>query len=882
MLNLKAMPNDIFLSKEAMASRFAAAINSQEPASYSFLLGAGFSRSAGIPLARTIAAVLSHYKISKYTSPSEPLGEIIRRVLQEDEARSDSLSNLAALDPSFFGLDYSEVYTRLFDDGQLFPNGLRSQARFVAELLGAAEQMALGWNFESLYLGFLCAQLQKNSAFKINTILTTNFDNVLVNSFSHIDGHFRVLDHPQAIIDDPFDTPYPRLLYLHGRYLHYRVVNSSSQIERLREQLRDDRSLARNPRLGAINKSLKHASEGGGLIVIGYDGWEDAVMAILERELGRENGFEAGITWCHYGDGPIRPAALQLAKDTGRINIVKNISALEVMQCLLGAAGFSESEVVQRLQRKGATEYADLRRRWVEVQEKRHEIIPASMEKQAAVVSGVSFVEVEKVCDRAMRDSRFSALAFELLREYLSSMGDMPPQIFARVLRLRAELRILYSGKPALAIADFYAVWGLETNEEASVFLGLAEAYRQLGQYDKAGICRSRAYLAAEKSGDPLSLAKCRFLDAQIRFELQTDIYNAERLCSQAEATFEQLKKLDLRSKCFSLRASMCGFNNQGNEGLGYAQRALDDAKESDHRIMECRARLLEGYCYSTLGDFEKAARAFEAARDIAVEGPQYRILANIDVHLADVKFAQSKIQEAGDLLAEAIEYFSFVADAIKHEQAILTGLLNALLTVSVGKLDEVTPLFDRVAAFERFEDEAESTGQWLAVVSSLLRLENRSEFKEFVIRAVHRGNAMARTFEEKARKIEEEMMKRNATQAEHDRHSRLVAHVRQQALTAEMLCRILNEEADQEPTTESIVGYYHALVGIYRQFGFASRIVEVLTSIIGYELMRSGRIPADKVLSYKQNAGPEQFSKVEVQDFCRNRGSWPLVDLIQ
>lgn len=874
------MRNDIFLSKEAMTSRLAEAINSQEPASYSFLLGAGFSRSAGIPLARDIAAVLSNYKTAKRRKSPESLAEIIRRILQEDDARTSALADLAALDNSFAGLDYSEVYTRLFDDGQLFPNGLRSQARFVAELLGVAEQISLGWNFESLYLGFLCAQLRKNRAFKINTILTTNFDNVLVNSFSHIDGHFRVLDHPHAIIDDAFDTPYPRLLYLHGRYLHYRVINSSIQIARLREQLRDDRNLVLNSRLGAINKSLKHASEGGGLIVVGYDGWEDAVMAILERELARENGFEAGVTWCHYGDGPIREGVLQLAKDTGRINIVRNISALEVMQCLLEAAGFSESEVVQRLQRKGATEYADLRRRWVEVQERRHGIAPILMEKEATVASGVSLVEVEKVCGRAMRDSRFSALAFELLREYLSSMGDMPAQIFARVLGLRAELRILYSGKPALAIADFYAVWGLETKEEASVFLGLAEAYRQLGQYAKAVICRDRAYLAAEKSGDPLDLARCRLLDAQIRFELQTDIYNAERLSSQAEATFEQAKRLDLRSKCFSLRASMCGFNNQGNEGLGYAQRALDDAKESDHRIMECRARLLEGYCYSTLGDFEKAARSFEAARDIAVEGPQYRTLANIDVHLADVKFAQNKIQEAEILLAEAIEYFSFVADAIKHEQAILTGLLNALLISSVGDAEKIALAFERVAAFERFEDEAESTGQWLAVVSSLLRLKNRSEFKEFLRKAVDRGNMLARIFEEKAHKIEEEMMSRNATPSERERHSRLVAHVRQQALTADILYMIFN--ADQDSSSGVITESYQELVKTYGQFGFASRVVEVLMSVIGYELVRSGRMSADEVLSYKQNAGAEQFSKKEVQDFCRSRGSWPLADLVE
>ncbi|HEX3129524.1 MAG TPA: SIR2 family protein [Thermoanaerobaculia bacterium] len=871
------MSDDIFLSKEALIAQFADAMSSAGQVSYSFLLGAGFSKSAGIPLARDIAAILANYKIAKVRRANETLTEIIRRVLQEKDAWPQAAQALTSvLGPSFLTGDYSTMYTKLFDDKQIFPLDLRSQTQFVAELLATAEQMSLGWNFESLYLGYLCTRLHNHSSLRINTILTTNFDNVLVNSFSHLDGHFRVLDHPQAITEDTVDTRYPRLLYLHGRYLHYRVINSQRQMEYLLEALKDNHPRGKNHRIEAIIQSLRHASEGGGLIVIGYDGWEDAVMKVLERELANERGFDAGIIWCHYGSREsIRPSVLRLARESYRIKIVPNISALEVMQCLLGATGLSEAEVVRQLQRKGATEHANLRSRWVAVQERRHQIQNDDEEKDAGVSVQVGMEEVERVCKRAQKDSRFSSLAFELLRESLSSMEEVPVSTFSKLVRWRAELRVLYSGKPLLALADFYAILGMEPKDEVLIFLGLAEAYRQLGEHHKARICLARAYTAEELNHDEILLARCQFMDAQIRFESQTDIFNAERLCAEAESTFQQGQRLDLRAKCFVLRASMYAFNYQGNEGLGFAQRALDDAKDSGDRLIECKARLVEGYCYSTLSDFEQAARAFEEGRNIAVEGPQYRILASINLHLSDVKFAQGHIEEAARLLEEAVEYLRFVADVVRQEQAILTGLFNNVVAKDRAEQEEVDRLVTAVTAFERFEDEAESAGQWLAMVVSLLRLEDRLQWIEIVKRSADRCVQLAMSFEERGHVIEQEMATSNVPHSERERHVRLVAHVVQQSIVARLFYNLFGENEETATLKEDVRRDYTSLVNGHGQYGFASRTVEMIAAVIGYEIARRNLLPIESVLRYKPSAGPEVFSSTEVEAFCRAKGGW-------
>jgi tetratricopeptide (TPR) repeat protein len=874
------MDQEIFITKENLATRFEDALLSQERASYSFLIGAGFSRSAGIPLARDIVGILAAYKIAKLRHSTEKLSDVILRVLRDESMGAEAVKDLVESDKRFADLDYSQLYSRLFDDPRLFPNQLISQAQFVAELLEAAEHMALGWNFESLYLGFLCSQLHDHPWLKINTILTTNFDNVLVNSFSHIDGHFRILDHPYAIMDDTFSTPYPRLLYLHGRYLHYRVTNSGRDVESLLDQLKEDtKNRKKDFRLEAIVRGLRSASEGGGLIVIGYAGWEDAIMKVLEREL-QHDGFKAGIIWCHK-DGPetVRPAIVRLAQETRRIEIVPEVSALEMMQCLLEATGFSESEVIRRLQRKGAMEYADLRKRWVTVQERRHNV-HTTQETEVEVAPAVSLAEVEKVCGRALLDSRFSALAFELLREYLSSISDIPVKVFANLVRRRAELRVLYSGKPKLAIADFYAVVGLEPLDEELTFLGLTDAYRQLGQFDKAGICLMRAYAASKKYEDSLGLARCQYMDAVIRFELQSDILNAERLCSEAVATFEQEGRLDLRAKCFGLQAAMCGFNYQGNEGLGYAQRALDDARESHDRIMECKAHLLEGYCYATLGDFDKAARAFEAARDIAVEGPQYRTLANIDVLLSDVRFAQGEMNESNALLEEAIEYFGFVADVRNHGQAILTRLFNRLQLQTEATLEVVGELTARVIEFEKYEDEALSTSQWLAFVASVLRLKNRGAFKEVVNQSVQRSRLLAESFEEKGRLILRDMARQNSPQGARERHDRLIRHVIQQSQVTELLPLVFGEGVEKNDAwTEEVRRLYASVVAVHQTFGFSSRTVEVLMAILSVELGRSSLLPLDKILLYRPNA---ELTDLEVREFCRVKGGLPFADLIR
>ncbi len=871
--------NEIFITKDALISRFAAAIDSPEQVSYSFLIGAGFSRSAGVPLAKEIVGILSSLKCAKLQRKprkASELPDLVKAVLQKKFTPEEAIQQLTTLVPALAGLDYSKIYTQLFDDRQLFPNDLRSQASFIAELLSSAEHISLGWNFESLYLGFLCSKLHNHPRFSIDTILTTNFDNILTNSFSHLGARFRVLDHPQAIADESFKTRYPRLLYLHGRYIHYRVINSDRQIMQLIEGARDERR-SQHPRYEAINKSLHHASEGGGLIVIGYDGWEDAVMKVLGRELGKESAFDAGVVWCHYEDRTrIRPELLKLAQETRRIEIVENVSALDVMRILLEAAAISESEVIRRLRTKGASEYTDIRRRWISVQEKRHGMVPLLIEEGKQGPS-VSLIEVEKVCEKAFRDSRYSALAFQLLQERLSNIGDTPVDSFADLLRWRAELRVLYSGKPELAIADFYAAAGLSPANDYLVFLGLSDAYRQLGEFQRANLCLNRAYSMIVGRNDPLGVARCQLMDALIRFDLDTDLYNAENLCNAAMPVFEKHGRKDLRSKCFGLLASMCGFNNQGIEGLGFAEMALQDAQESQNRIMECKAREIEGYCLSGLGDFEKAARAFEAARAIAVEGPQYRVLANIDVHLSDVRFCQEDTDETFKLLSEAIEYFTFIGDAKSQEEAILTRQFDSMQMVNRSSLEEVAQLALGVLAFERFGDEAQSASQWLLVVAVVVRLKNRRNLADVVSQATDRAHQLAMNFESKWRAS---VGQGDRDPNSRERHTRLVSHVWQQALVAQLLAGLRMQGAVDEDEDSKLKKVYGDLI-IHCRFGYASRVTEVLVAILAYTLFRRTRISSE-ILPKFRDIDLRQSSANDVQAFCSAKGYWSFRGLVE
>jgi tetratricopeptide (TPR) repeat protein len=126
------------------------------------------------------------------------------------------------------------------------------------------------------------------------TIFTTNFDPLLQRSLQLVNVLYHVSDRPWNIADpqsaESFDTVH--LVYTHGSVYQYDVLNTPEEIARAKE---------RNA------ERLRGYFEGHGVIVLGYSGWDDAVM----RALSDCRRFEHSLYWCDRPAASKAPRALR-------------------------------------------------------------------------------------------------------------------------------------------------------------------------------------------------------------------------------------------------------------------------------------------------------------------------------------------------------------------------------------------------------------------------------------------------------------------------------------------------------------------------------------------------------------------------------------------
>jgi hypothetical protein len=101
------------------------------------------------------------------------------------------------------------------------------------------------------------------------TILTTNFDTVIQNALQMVNLLYTITDRPERGIDSSEFAEQEtsiHLVYVHGSILRYNPASTTGELSRLAE---------RNVNV------LRGYLESRDVIVIGYSGWDDALMAAL-------------------------------------------------------------------------------------------------------------------------------------------------------------------------------------------------------------------------------------------------------------------------------------------------------------------------------------------------------------------------------------------------------------------------------------------------------------------------------------------------------------------------------------------------------------------------------------------------------------------------
>jgi hypothetical protein len=227
-----------------------------------FLIGAGCSASAGVPLADAVAqaAIIGLGEVYRLVTPSALRG--LDKAAQARKAL-EALIDAEKFPPRFRAIDgvypWGELYSYVFSEHIKHPNDQRA---LITELVDT-ERFDLNW-------AHACLGELVHKRF-VHTVLTTNFDQLVLKGIIRTGIVPVVADGLESLSRISPKPHWPQVVHLHGSMHTYELRNSR---EALRET-EDDRGLQ--------TLMLSILRETTVLVVVGYSGGEEGIMGLLHE-----------------------------------------------------------------------------------------------------------------------------------------------------------------------------------------------------------------------------------------------------------------------------------------------------------------------------------------------------------------------------------------------------------------------------------------------------------------------------------------------------------------------------------------------------------------------------------------------------------------------
>jgi len=232
-----------------------------------WFLGAGTSRSAGLPTATDIIWDLKRRYYCLHENQDLQSHDINNSAIkQKIQAYMDSKGFPALWSPE----EYSFYFYLIFS------NDDQAQQRYIHEAL-ANDKVSLNIGHRVL------AGLMEMG--KARIVFTTNFDEVIEAAFAEVAGHNLSSFHLEgsyAALDALNTEHFPLYAKVHGDFRYQSIKN-------LAEDLRRNDS--------EIQKCFLAASTRCGLVVSGYSGRDTNVMSMFRDALDQNNAFPHGLFW---------------------------------------------------------------------------------------------------------------------------------------------------------------------------------------------------------------------------------------------------------------------------------------------------------------------------------------------------------------------------------------------------------------------------------------------------------------------------------------------------------------------------------------------------------------------------------------------------------
>lgn len=277
----------------------------QRPQNFAWFIGAGASRTAGLPTATDII----WYMKRRYYRQEE------NQDVSEQDAQHDAVKAKiqAFMDSRGFPRPWSEgEYSAYFD--RIFGDNKERQRRFLSAIL-SEDKVTL-----SVGNRVLAAML---AAGFTRLVFTTNFDTVVERAYAevsrrslaafHLEGSYSAI---RALNNEEF----PLYCKMHGDFRHDSIKNLTADLATQNDELA---------------RCFQSSATRAGLIVAGFSGRDASVMELFNRALDQPNAFQNGLFWTEIRGLTPPPAVVALIAKAKSKGIESGLIPIETYDSLM-------------------------------------------------------------------------------------------------------------------------------------------------------------------------------------------------------------------------------------------------------------------------------------------------------------------------------------------------------------------------------------------------------------------------------------------------------------------------------------------------------------------------------------------------------------------
>ncbi len=300
-----------------------------------FLVGAGFSVSAGLPTTAHLVRCLREF--SHVANPT--WAEILDATLETDDELPCDVTEYSRLMAEVLSLpaarrDFISACVR-WGTGRQAP--ISEESILLGAMLRASTYGGVPLT-ERIRLG--AADTPPLAPRFARHVFTTNFDEVLPLAF-HLSGHAVEVIDEGSLRRVEMGASYPTVVYLHGRHLHYDMKNTAEELRAARRSS----SLAEEP-----VEQFRRVLRSTGLVIIGYSGGEDRVVDAIEDAIGDASSLPYGLWWASYPSAAaLSPRARGIVASSERARFLEpGMDAERLMRSLTHEIGIQEASVLNR------------------------------------------------------------------------------------------------------------------------------------------------------------------------------------------------------------------------------------------------------------------------------------------------------------------------------------------------------------------------------------------------------------------------------------------------------------------------------------------------------------------------------------------------------